>query len=103
MLPTDSLQAAETQSDLFDGENVMHLWDGSREVSARFAEMLSLTGPGWDLYLLYRRGIRWDGELPPTPTFWMHQLSPDVGADPALYLRRDPNRLGQSIAGLLAS
>jgi hypothetical protein len=32
----------------------------------------------------------------------MHQLSPAVGADPALYLRDHPDRMEQVLADLLA-
>ena len=27
----------------------------------------------WDIFLLYRAGVRWE-EAPPAPDFWMHQL-----------------------------
>lgn len=29
----------------------------------------------WDVYLLYAAGARWQEEKPPTPDFWMHQLT----------------------------
>jgi hypothetical protein len=70
-------------------------------VSAHVARRLSLTGPGWDLYLLYDRAMRWEDDHLPEPVFWMHQLSPEVGADPALHLRKHPDRLRQVLGGLL--
>lgn len=93
----DSRYAAETQEETWKDERIMHLWDGEREIQARFARRLGIAEPGWDLYLLYGREARWDGELPPMPSFWMHQLSPEVGADPNLYLCREPERLGREL------
>ena len=28
----------------------------------------------WDVYLVYKPGVKWEGPRPPRPTFWMHQL-----------------------------
>jgi hypothetical protein len=39
-----------------------------------FQTVLGLGSDAWDVYLLYGPGVRWDGDLPPRPDFWMHQL-----------------------------
>ena len=76
---------------------------GPGKVSAHVACRLSLTGPGWDLYLLYDRAMRWEENRLPQPAFWMHQLSPGVGADPALHLGQHPDRLRQALDTLLTT
>jgi hypothetical protein len=30
--------------------------------------------PAWDVFILYGPDARWDGERPPAPAYWMHQL-----------------------------
>lgn len=103
VLPADTVDAAELRAAAWHDPRITHVWDGTGEVNLRFARSLSLRGPGWDVYLVYDRGIVWEEDLPPVPAFWMHQLSPEVGADPDLLLSRDSNRLGLVLAELLAS
>ena len=54
----------------------VHRTTGTARVSsfAGFRETLALNEPGWDLFLLYGTETRWDGDRPPAPEFWMHQL-----------------------------
>ena len=61
---------------------------------------LGLREPAWDVYLLYPAGIPWDPEVPPSPAFWMHQLSDPVASEDR-FLCRDPSRLGRELATLL--
>jgi hypothetical protein len=102
VLEADTVDTAESQATLWQDPPTRHVWDRTVEVNAQFARRLSLSSPGWDLYLIYDRGVRWEDDLPPAPTFWMHQLSPAVGADRALYLRDHPDRLEQVLVDLLA-
>jgi hypothetical protein len=55
--------------------------------------------PAWDVYLVYAPGVRWEGDTPPTPTFWMHQLTADTGADQRYCL--DPAVLEREVARLI--
>jgi hypothetical protein len=103
VLDSDTRSAAVMQADLLQTQDVVHEWDGNREASRLFATSLGLTGPGWDMYLVYGPGMQWNGTLPPSPSFWMHQLSPNVGVDPALYLRNNPNMLRHAVHDLLTS
>jgi hypothetical protein len=64
-----------------------------------FAPRLGLIGTAWDVYLVYERGVRWEGADPPAPSFWMHQLTKDVGADQKLCL--DPARLTRDVLARL--
>jgi hypothetical protein len=51
-----------------------HYWDGDSLLVDGYRRTLSLPEPGWDLFLLYDRDARWDGDEPPAPAYWMHQL-----------------------------
>jgi hypothetical protein len=56
-----------------------HYWDGGGVTIRGYERVLELPEPAWDIYLVYGPAIRWDGDLPPKPDFWMHQLgSPDA-------------------------
>jgi len=81
MMDADDQAAAGSQADRFEDARVRHLWDGEKELGEAFARTLGLKRTAWDVYLLYAPGIIWDGEGPPTPTFWMHQLPTATGAD----------------------
>ncbi len=86
MVPGDNALAA---SDLVSPEKrfLMQAWDCQRSVGEALAKTLKLNRPAWDVYLVYKAGIRWDGESAPMPTFWMHQLGQYSGADPSLHLQ----------------
>lgn len=51
-----------------------HYWDEGGALMAAYARVLGLNQDAWDIYLLYPPGVRWEGEAPPAPAFWMHQL-----------------------------
>ncbi len=63
------------------------------------AKRLGLNRTAWDVYLLYAPGVKWIGDQPPMPTFWMHQLYPDTGADQRFCL--NPTVLLGKVADLL--
>lgn len=96
----DDAAAAAKQAGSWSEGRVRQWWDGMGEMSRLFAQVLGLHGPAWDVYLLYRPGIQWDGDVPPTPSVWMHQLS-EPAADPDLYLSRDTSRLSGELTRLL--
>lgn len=54
----------------------IHFWDPDQKLGKIYAKVLGLTADqcAWDVYLLFPRGVRWEGEAP-TPVYWMHQLS----------------------------
>jgi len=99
MLAADDAATAATQAATFRDPRVAEAWDGQRAAGAQFARMLKLKGTAWDVYLLYPRGARWEGDAPPPPTFWMHQLRAEDGADQKFCL--DPARLRQQTLALL--
>ena len=51
-----------------------HYWDGGSLLVKGFRETLGFNEPAWDIFLLYGPDARWEGERPPAPAFWMHQL-----------------------------
>jgi mercuric ion binding protein len=81
MLPSDSKESAGAQAAGFVDGRLMQHWDGERASGNLVAKTLGLKGAAWDVYLLYAPGVKWDGEQPPAPTFWMHQLREESGAD----------------------
>lgn len=96
MLEGDDDAAAAEQAGSWPEERVCQWWDGAKELSRLFERSLGLHSPAWDVYLLYPPGVHWEGDVPPTPTFWMHQLS-DPAATPNLLLSRDPSRLSREL------
>jgi hypothetical protein len=58
VLAADTVDMAESQAAVWQDAPLIHMWDRTGEVNARVARHLSLTGPGWDLYLIYDRGVR---------------------------------------------
>lgn len=81
MLPSDSKDAAGAQAASFVDGRLMQHWDGDRASGNLLAKTLGLKGSAWDVYLLYAPGVKWTGDQPPAPTFWMHQLREESGAD----------------------
>ena len=81
MLSDDDQREAELQATTFTDPRVTQRWDGRRESGTRFSKTLQLKSAAWDVYLLYAPGVKWSGETPPQPTFWMHQLRSESGAD----------------------
>jgi hypothetical protein len=51
-----------------------HYWDEGGKLMAAFTSVLELPEDAWDIYMIYRPGVRWDGRAPPKPDYWMHQL-----------------------------
>jgi hypothetical protein len=51
-----------------------HYWDGLRVMMRGYRATLGLSEDAWDVYLVYGSRVRWEGELPPKPDYWMHQL-----------------------------
>ena len=101
MMSGDSLQLAQQEQTAFDGFEATHAWDAERQLGNLYAKTLNLRSVAWDVYLLYAPGVIWEGSEPPQPTFWMHQLPADSGADPDLVLY--PTRLAQELLTLLGN
>ena len=77
------------------GPRVRHYWDGDSRLVKGYRETLGISEDAWDIFLLYEPGTTWDGDLPPAPAYWMHQLGsasrPRVSGpylDAATFLRK---------------
>ncbi|HEX4002882.1 MAG TPA: hypothetical protein VHX36_09540 [Candidatus Acidoferrales bacterium] len=94
----DSPEAATEQAEKVRDVRIWQGWNGNKNVGKLLGDTLNLHDVAWDVYLLYKPGIKWEGQEPPAPTFWMHQLQ---GVDPKLLLCADPTRLSAEVAKLL--
>jgi hypothetical protein len=62
--------------------SVRHYWEGDGwPVSSRARAVVGIgeydpTQSAWDVHLLYRRGVEWDGDLP-SPTAWAYNNTDD--------------------------
>lgn len=98
-MPGDNAQAALREAQTFEDHRVVHAWDPKRQLGELFSKALRLGSTAWDVYCLYASGVTWEGSEPPEPTFWMHQLPVDSGADWRLLL--NSTRLPQELLKLL--
>jgi hypothetical protein len=87
MLEGDTAQAAGRAAISFgvDGVRaVQHYWeDDGWPVSSRVRSLLGIgpydpTQSAWDVHLLYRLGAEWNGNAPPLPAAWAHNLLDDL-------------------------
>jgi hypothetical protein len=76
---------------------VLHYWDENGLTLRAFQTVLGLPEDAWDVYLLYGPSDRWEGELPPKPDFWMHQLEGAAQLAPFL----DPDVFARRTTALL--
>jgi hypothetical protein len=77
ILPPDRAGPDEGNLGLVTDSRATHFWDSERLLPPLFARVLDLPAetPAWDVYLLYRPSVLWQGDEPPTPYCWQHQLS----------------------------
>lgn len=94
----DSPVAATQQAVTVRDARISQGWNENRDVGKLFGETLDLHDIAWDVYLVYKPGIKWEAQQPPRPTFWMHQLE---GVDPKLLLCESPTRLSAEVGKLL--
>ncbi|HET7470947.1 MAG TPA: hypothetical protein VFJ81_14785 [Gemmatimonadales bacterium] len=81
MLGAEEQHVAEA-SRLAADPRVLQYWDGANELGEAYRTVLGLSGPAWDVYLLFGPDQTWSGTLPPKPMFWMHQLHDVTQAPP---------------------
>ena len=94
----DNASSATQQAETVQDIRISQGWDGGQNLGKLFGQTLDLHQIAWDVYLVYKPGIKWEGLQPPRPTFWMHQLE---GADPKLLLCENPSRLNVEVGKLL--
>ena len=94
----DNASSATQQAETVQDIRISQGWDGGQNLGKFFGQTLDLHQIAWDVYLVYKPGIKWEGPQPPRPTFWMHQLE---GVDPKLLLCENPTRLNVEVGKLL--
>lgn len=83
---------------LLSGPRVTHYWDPNGNTGIEYQETLDIPMYAWDLWFVYEPGARWeDGELPPYPDYWEHQL-PSLPSDKKL----DADRFAAEVRTRLA-
>ncbi|MFQ5951394.1 MAG: hypothetical protein ACE5KH_04860 [Candidatus Geothermarchaeales archaeon] len=88
MLTGDDAESAFFAGRDLQDPRVVQGWGSERLTGQLFDKALNLRRTAWDVYLLYASGVVWEENQPPSPTFWMHQLAPDSGADLRFWLNR---------------
>ena len=81
---------------LIPDRRASHYWDADEVIGRAYEHILPTPGPAWDVYLVFGRGVKWAGDSPPKPDYWMHQLG---GVSNAPHL--DPDVLRQHVQQLL--
>jgi hypothetical protein len=81
----------------FPDRRATHFWDAGGWTIANFKPPLDIQVDAWDLYMMFGPDARWDGELPPEPDFWMHQLW-GVDNGPALEAGAFAARIRQALS-----
>ena len=73
----------------------LHYWDGDQLVGKAFQPLLQTPDAAWDVWMLFDKGVRWEGDAPPRPAWWEHQL---YGMPPELAL--DGERFAKKASSL---
>jgi len=81
-LTTDSEDIARASTQRLLAPNAAYYWTPTPRLGQELGSVLRLAGGrlAWDVYLLYRKEIIWEGRFP-EPTYWQQQLDV-IQADP---------------------
>ena len=78
---------------LMSDARAAHYWDPENRAGTAFQRHIAdLGSPAWDVWMLFAPGVVWEGDVPPAPTWWEHQLS---GLEGYENLRLDPDRFAR--------
>lgn len=64
---------------LLDGFRVHHYWEDSGIIGQHYAEVLAVPVYVWDFWMIYGPDAVWEGNLPPVPEYYEHQLGVTSG------------------------
>ncbi|MFN7975688.1 MAG: hypothetical protein U0166_25670 [Acidobacteriota bacterium] len=92
-IPKDNRDAAVRDAAIFDDPRMLHYWDPVAAQGMEWNRKLNLpTGQlAWDIFIVLPRGATWKADEMPTPLYWSHQLSMQVG------IKYDPVELRKEI------
>ena len=84
MLDKDNIEAALPSVKFLSDERFRHFYDQHQIVGKSIANSVGWSGKvAWDIYLFYEQYDEWI-DVPPTPSYWMHQLT-DIWATKEKY------------------
>jgi hypothetical protein len=63
-----------TAASTVEDSRVLHYWDGDSLLVNAYRDVLRLGEDAWDVFLLYGADAKWDGDRPPAPDYWAHQI-----------------------------
>ena len=97
ILDNDSFEAAIPSVKFLSDKRIQHYYDQNQIVGKEIANTVGWTGHiAWDIYLFYAPDVDWT-DLPPKPSYWMHQLTDD-------WAKNDNYRTGNDLKnGLLVA
>ncbi len=97
-LKKDGREMAEKRTELLVDPRATHFWGGDLELADAFKQPLGMkNSSAWDVFLVFRPGVRWEKEAAPVPDLYMHRQEPDLPLDRKL----NAIRLSEEIRGLL--
>jgi hypothetical protein len=92
MLEKDDLASGNRAENKYSDTRITHYWDSEKILGGLLSKTLNIKRTiAWDVYLLYQPKHDWISEMPPTPEFWMHQLTgenPSLRLDPLVFQRK---------------
>ncbi len=86
---------------LLQGPRIHHYWEDSGIIGQHFSETMDVSMYVWDFWAIYGPDARWDGTLPPKPSYYEHQLGGSGGFPQEL--RLDAKRFAQKTMTMLES
>ncbi|MDP3739530.1 MAG: hypothetical protein Q8R02_19235 [Hyphomonadaceae bacterium] len=92
------LHHAQRAAKLLQGSSVRNFWDPSGRSGDVVQQTLQIPEYAWDVWLTYDPGDLWQGDAPPAPATWSHQLGAlDKGTrlEPASFAADVRKRVGE--------
>ncbi len=83
-------------TNLIPDSRVRHYWDPGLVAGRAFQPIVGTAAAAWDVWLLFDKETVWEGDAPPEPAWWEHQLQGMPGE-----LRLDPDRFAEKARKLL--
>lgn len=73
---------------LMQGPRINHYWDPVGTIGKLYSSVLDTKVFAWDVWFVYGPEAKWEGENPPKPDYWEHQLKVAFGRENYLDKKR---------------